>query len=59
MPKQVIVQEAVLSDLIHSIQILSDLLGEKDLNEDEIKRIDYVLKLVQTAASSQITKIKP
>lgn len=59
MPKQVILQEAVLSDLIHSITILSDILGTKDLTDDDIQRMDYVLKLVQTAASSKIEKQNP
>jgi hypothetical protein len=59
MPKQVVVQEAVLSDLIHSIQILSDILGTKDLTDEDIQRMDYVLKLVQTAASSRIQKQNP
>ena len=56
MTKPVVVQEAVLSDLIHSITILSDILGTKDLTDDDIQRMDYVLKLVQTAANSKIKK---
>lgn len=58
MARQLVVQEAVLTDLIHSITVLSDILGTKQLTEEEIARVDYVLKMVQSAAQSPVTKIK-
>lgn len=59
MATKLVVEKAVVTDLIHSITVLSEILGTKTLTQEELSRVDYVLKMVQNAAQSSVSELKP